>query len=275
MQAIGIKKGFTLIELLVVIAIIAILAAILFPVFAQVREKARQISCTSNEKQMGLGLLQYVEDYDEKFPMSQYFSGGNPYDWPEAIYPYVKNGSGVNYAAGVTLHNGQGGIFACPSFPGNQAENYGINQCIAAFGAGTSTPTASLAQIDAPSDKVAIVEKGAAGGTDASGGPNFEVFQGYWAQWMPCTGAGGSCTANDIATLPENHADLAFDFDETAAHGANYPWPGVMPRYRHHNHTNVLFIDGHVKAIAKGQLSWGQNIYIPGLYESMTGATTY
>jgi len=62
------KRGFTLIELLVVIAIIAILAAILFPVFAKVREKARQTSCLSNEKQLGLAITQYVQDYDEKLP---------------------------------------------------------------------------------------------------------------------------------------------------------------------------------------------------------------
>ncbi|MBC7808384.1 MAG: prepilin-type N-terminal cleavage/methylation domain-containing protein [Akkermansiaceae bacterium] len=61
-------KAFTLIELLVVIAIIAILAAILFPVFAQAREKARQTSCLSNQKQSGLGFLMYVQDYDEQFP---------------------------------------------------------------------------------------------------------------------------------------------------------------------------------------------------------------
>ena len=62
------NKGFTLIELLVVIAIIAILAAILFPVFAKAREKARQASCASNEKQLGLAIIQYVQDYDETFP---------------------------------------------------------------------------------------------------------------------------------------------------------------------------------------------------------------
>ena len=64
------RAGFTLIELLVVIAIIAILAAILFPVFAQARDKARQSSCLSNEKQMALGILAYTQDYDEIFPLS-------------------------------------------------------------------------------------------------------------------------------------------------------------------------------------------------------------
>jgi prepilin-type N-terminal cleavage/methylation domain-containing protein len=68
------QRGFTLIELLVVIAIIAILAAILFPVFAQAREKARQASCMSNQKQIALGVLMYVQDYDELFPITLPFN---------------------------------------------------------------------------------------------------------------------------------------------------------------------------------------------------------
>jgi prepilin-type N-terminal cleavage/methylation domain-containing protein/prepilin-type processing-associated H-X9-DG protein len=91
------RRGFTLIELLVVIAIIAILAAILFPVFAKAREKARQIACLSNMKQIGLGLLQYTQDNDEGVPYLWYGSngggsaaGGN-YKWMDAIYPYVKS----------------------------------------------------------------------------------------------------------------------------------------------------------------------------------------
>lgn len=95
------QKGFTLIELLVVIAIIAILAAILFPVFAQAREKARQASCLSNEKQVGLALLQYLEDYDEQYPSGSrdYALNNtpqtNPFEaglgWAGQIYPYTKS----------------------------------------------------------------------------------------------------------------------------------------------------------------------------------------
>jgi prepilin-type N-terminal cleavage/methylation domain-containing protein/prepilin-type processing-associated H-X9-DG protein len=99
------RKGFTLIELLVVIAIIAILAAILFPVFAQARESARQTQCTNNQKQIATSVLMYVQDYEETFPMSAYF-GRNPQGQLAlvAIYdvlaPYIKNVD----------------IFVCPSY---------------------------------------------------------------------------------------------------------------------------------------------------------------
>lgn len=99
------KQAFTLIELLVVIAIIAILAAILFPVFARAREKARQTSCLSNLKQLSLGLRMYIQDYDERFPTYRWGEGrnNNPNSctWWGGIYPYVKNTQ----------------IYACPSSP--------------------------------------------------------------------------------------------------------------------------------------------------------------
>src|ERR1700722_11944328 len=87
------RKGFTLIELLVVIAIIAILAAILFPVFAQAREKARQTSSLSNTKQTGLGTNMYVQDYDETFPINIYLGNGNTcvMTFYQEIQPYQKN----------------------------------------------------------------------------------------------------------------------------------------------------------------------------------------
>src|SRR5476649_549867 len=84
------KRGFTLIELLVVIAIIAILAAILFPVFARARENARRASCQSNLKQLGLAMIQYAQDYDETMPVSTVASYAG-FGWTGQLYPYVKS----------------------------------------------------------------------------------------------------------------------------------------------------------------------------------------
>src|SRR5688572_20792846 len=93
------KRGFTLIELLVVIAIIAILAAILFPVFAQARESARKATCTSNMKQIGTAISMYMQDFDEWYPPSQFPSTDPSVSWPTMIFPYIKNE----------------GVFVCPS----------------------------------------------------------------------------------------------------------------------------------------------------------------
>jgi prepilin-type N-terminal cleavage/methylation domain-containing protein/prepilin-type processing-associated H-X9-DG protein len=113
------RSGFTLIELLVVIAIIAILAAILFPVFAQARDKARSTSCLSNTKQMAMSILQYVQDYDETFPKDTH--DGQKTFWMDYVQPYVKNTS----------------IWRCPTRPesprhvnpmrANDFTAYGIN----------------------------------------------------------------------------------------------------------------------------------------------------
>ncbi|HEY3333044.1 MAG TPA: DUF1559 domain-containing protein [Capsulimonadaceae bacterium] len=83
------KSAFTLIELLVVIAIIAILAAILFPVFAKAREKARQTTCASNQKQLTLAMIQYSQDFDEVYPSRSYIVDPN-ISWVQQVYPYVK-----------------------------------------------------------------------------------------------------------------------------------------------------------------------------------------
>lgn len=101
------RRAFTLIELLVVIAIIAILAAILFPVFAQAREKARQTACLSNTKQLANGVLMYTQDYDEVLPhhagdVQDFLNPANRTStWQRGVYPYIKNDQ----------------VFACPSSP--------------------------------------------------------------------------------------------------------------------------------------------------------------
>ena len=118
------KRGFTLIELLVVIAIIAILAAILFPVFARAREKARQTSCLSNIKELGLACLMYVQDYDERFPRYGGYRSfaelsvptGHTY-WFRVTAPYIKNAQ----------------IFSCPSYNNQRVYSGGTNGTLSDF----------------------------------------------------------------------------------------------------------------------------------------------
>jgi len=104
-------RAFTLIELLVVIAIIAILAAILFPVFAQARDKARQATCLSNVKQLSLGINMYAQDYDETLPYGYHYSSDGKvwWWWQDDIHPYVKNNA----------------IYTCPSASPHAVETNG------------------------------------------------------------------------------------------------------------------------------------------------------
>jgi len=141
-------KGFTLIELLVVIAIIALLASILFPVFGQAREKARQATCASNLKQLSLAFSMYLEDSDEAFP-PRYGSGSSA--WPYEISPYV-NGNGVS---------GPNWIFVCPSTPDrdyvyghtyrSRYTNYGMNVYMA-----VASPTAVMSDMQKPADVILL-----------------------------------------------------------------------------------------------------------------------
>ncbi|BDI30316.1 hypothetical protein CCAX7_23670 [Capsulimonas corticalis] len=142
-------SGFTLIELLVVIAIIAILAAILFPVFAKAREKARQISCSSNLRQIGLGFTQYVQDNDELYPAvngaSNNINAGALQYWPYAIYPYIKST----------------GVYRCPDDTQPNANSYVANNY---------SSLQSLAAIPAPSVTI-LAADGSSSGTDANKAP--------------------------------------------------------------------------------------------------------
>ncbi len=158
-------SAFTLIELLVVIAIIAILAAILFPVFAQARESARIATCLSNMNQLGLGMIMYAQDYDEYFPGSRIYDPDQPcegqdcgqvYGFRTAVYPYIKN-----YA-----------VFQCPSNPyrnsvteeadKNFKVSYAENGDWFNFGLDKSgrshQPGPNDSQIDRPADTVMILE---------------------------------------------------------------------------------------------------------------------
>jgi prepilin-type N-terminal cleavage/methylation domain-containing protein/prepilin-type processing-associated H-X9-DG protein len=163
------RTGFTLIELLVVIAIIAILAAILFPVFAQAREKARAISCLSNLKQTGLGTLMYVEDFDETFPINLYV-GSDPTPCIETFYqeiqPYQKNSQIVicpddsaklNF---ITAMSVIGLPPPCLTSPPLVLASYQPNYAViddgdpnpSIFGSETDRPVKTMAQIGYPAD---------------------------------------------------------------------------------------------------------------------------
>ncbi|MFO8082108.1 MAG: prepilin-type N-terminal cleavage/methylation domain-containing protein, partial [Armatimonadota bacterium] len=143
------RTGFTLIELLVVIAIIAILAAILFPVFARAREKARQTSCLSNVKQIMAGIQMYAQDYDERLcPGSRWrlYVGGTYIgmaQWADAINPYVKNEQ----------------LFKCPSQQaqaqaiGWNYQEFGYVEASTSYVYGWATP---LASIEYPSQTILI-----------------------------------------------------------------------------------------------------------------------
>ena len=139
------KRGFTLIELLVVIAIIAILAAILFPVFAKAREKARQTSCLSNVKQLALGCLMYTQDYDEIMPRSRNFATRKL--WANLILPYVKNEQ-IFYCA-------SGGQFAFPTAGLDAASR---TQMGYGFTWDNSNSEAALGKIENPAETVYLAD---------------------------------------------------------------------------------------------------------------------
>jgi prepilin-type N-terminal cleavage/methylation domain-containing protein/prepilin-type processing-associated H-X9-DG protein len=139
------RRGFTLIELLVVIAIIAILAAILFPVFAKAREKARQSSCLSNVKQLMIAVLSYVQDYDEGLPTSY-----NPFvptttdQWFEVLLPYMKSTQ----------------IYKCPSADKTWVTGYGWNCDYLGYGSSTSCSYVWSTAPASPSETMVLADCG-------------------------------------------------------------------------------------------------------------------
>ena len=245
----GNKAGFTLIELLVVIAIIAILAAILFPVFAQAREKARQISCISNLKQIGLALIQYQQDNDETLCNAWYGTNGwqasdpatGKYKWMDAVYPYVKST----------------GVFSCPDDSGGLMPQDGnANSSVAGSATGKYIPYFQLKQPDdthygsyamnsAYFDNGDITLRGPGTGQGISitiaqlQSPASTIWvtdgEGYQVSWNMEDAPGG----NVKPTMYKGYLTLGRTWNCTDA-------PAIQ---RHQNTTDMLFCDGHAKSM--------------------------
>ncbi len=252
------RRGFTLIELLVVIAIIAILAAILFPVFSQAREKARQITCTSNERNISTAIQQYVQDYDEYFPPSQYGGGSSgipQQEWKGLIWPYVRHGS--YYAGSGGTWVGWGGLWLCPSYPDrNHAHSYVVHRHLFVdnWGGGYGMhPARGLVNIDAPADKIILIETGRNNATWA------------WVFFCPMEWQWTSWTGYPNIQRDGSELSLQYDCDYTDTQSSpTWAGCGMMPRYRHNNTCNVTFADGHVKAMTRGSIMWYRNIFVEG-----------
>jgi prepilin-type N-terminal cleavage/methylation domain-containing protein/prepilin-type processing-associated H-X9-DG protein len=213
------RKGFTLIELLVVIAIIAILAAILFPVFAQARAMARKTSCLSNTRQLGTGEMMYVQDYDEHFPYNDWFDhndcGQNRPGFPNSPIPTppcspFSDWGRLTYADGIYPYVKNLQIFRCPNHPvdhlGYVQNTFATPISFTESYDGQATDlkyTAALAQINDPSDRILLAEWAvtAANGRSAAGdlGPwytdiyqdNFNTLSGQQTgnlNWTFCDG---------------------------------------------------------------------------------------
>jgi prepilin-type N-terminal cleavage/methylation domain-containing protein/prepilin-type processing-associated H-X9-DG protein len=233
------RGGFTLIELLVVIAIIAILAAILFPVFAQAREKARASGCLSNQKQIALAFNMYAQDYDETYPLA-FITGlvspvtGRDYRWEEAVTPYIKSGN-------------VGGILTCPSAP-SRAFAYSMNPAIAGQSmARAGNPADTVLTADGAQVANQAPKAGEAKGLSATGPAFVYTLTGFEGLWDPKpnfkTGKG----------VPEAKMIV----DPTLNVDNNNKAAGYL-RFRHNEGANTSFVDGHTKYSRAGAFTLGQ-----------------
>jgi len=237
------SSGFTLIELLVVIAIIAILAAILFPVFATAREKARSAACVSNLDQLSLAMLQYVQDYNEHYPysISTNWTPAGSSDWSTAIWPYVKS-SGVYMCPDDLSQTGPGwvpynGATYNAVFGGGGSPSYGINDNAFPASWETSAPynglVTTMSEIYKPDQLVLFADS-----APDSGNPQDLV---EWNANLPTTwgptdnnlSAGGCPGATPCVPCTE----LVYGTNSNA---------GGCPA-RHSDGDNFAWCDGHVK----------------------------
>ncbi len=291
-------RAFTLIELLVVIAIIAILAAILFPVFAQAKLAAKKTADLSNLKQIGLSALMYSTDNQDYFPRNDYLIPGRqtwaPFSYREALAPYEKNGidsyTWLSTSGSVALPLADAGIWQSPDVPDNDHYDYGANEFVFPSGAtwnqfnysgnpaykdqdsvGNPTgvapvPSVSQSQLPRVASTLMIVNQG----VDTNYGDGNIVLQSgvYWWQ------GGGAVISG--ATIPPNwDADSGVHDSYSGDLNGLGPYSS-LPRFRWAGpSTNVVWSDGHAKSVHKGALSWCMYMYVQGGIVDPYSSTAY
>ncbi len=271
------NRAFTLIELLVVIAIIAILAAILFPVFAQAKAAAKKTQDLSNMKQIGTGVMLYVADYDDNYPRHVYRAPGRsvggwsvPIWWRDTVQPYAKSGQ-RSYTDGTnTVPVAEGGIWDTPNKQGARGV-YTMNRLLGPgycywnatagywacdsddFGVRSSEPSmpsVSTTSLDAPAQIIATFTQGVNPDWNAAG--DYSEASPYW--W------GGNIWVFTGPTSGEQ-----WDGDSNV-----FPFYS-MPRYRYTDGMNASFADGHAKWSRKGSVNWCRDVYVKGASVDMGG----
>jgi prepilin-type N-terminal cleavage/methylation domain-containing protein/prepilin-type processing-associated H-X9-DG protein len=233
------RRGFTLIELLVVIAIIAILAAILFPVFAQAREQARKTSCLSSQKQNGLGCMMYAQDYDETYVQASDWNQRNSpahvtatspngvLNWTALIQPYVKSYELVEFGcASANYPRSPWGELPDPNdgnrpAPATRGPEYSYNHMFGLNGAAWgSYVTTSMAAPERPAETIMVTECGTVGGMDARYGT-------YWTPWW--------------------YDHYYYDFGPMEGAAAWWRPPVAHNSSNNDGGVNMVFADGHAK----------------------------
>ncbi len=263
------SSAFTLIELLVVIAIIAILAAILFPVFAQAREKARQTACLSNTKQMGLAIYQYLQDYDETYPNGTY-KFGSIGGWAAQIYPYVKSVP----------------VYRCPSdyndvanpVATDKSSSYGMNSNFGTGGNNAATPpvlntAVAMGETNAPASTVLLFE--------VEGNTNIDITNYYESQYPTYYANSNSSPfgngnlnyfspagGGSISACPPPSAASTLKYATGYLGGRDPNLYNVACMYtgktgRHNGGANYIMADCHAKWMRGEQVSAGRNATSP------------
>ena len=266
-------RGFTLIELLVVIAIIAILAAILFPVFAKAREKARQTTCLSNEKQLGLGVLQYVQDNDEAFPGGVNALGRG---WAGEIYPYVKS-TGV-YKCPDDSTSPQANMVQTTVAEVDSPTSYGLNGNLTSRNRWVGPQITTLAGLSAPATTVSLFEingvtapLGIANVVDVRSvvacGPD-GGGDGGWDGGGNAGNQNGVGTQNSSSTFPQGAHYQTGVLGNPPRTGGNATYDGsptasAIKTGRHTDAANYLMADGHAKWLRGTTVSSGPNANTP------------